>query len=151
MPAESADGAAKTFTCEVEVRWADLDMLGHVNNVKYLEYAMEARVKFYKSLFFDEKLGAGENDRRRAVVLRTTDIDYIRPILAESGPLAVGVAITHIGNSSYGIRHTLRDVGGTVCAVVNAVMVGFDLETQQARQLFDIERQRLSEYLITVG
>ena len=32
------------------VRWADLDLLGHVNNVVYVDYLQEARVDFMRSL-----------------------------------------------------------------------------------------------------
>ena len=34
------------FRCTLQVRWADFDQFGHVNNVKYIEYAQEARILF---------------------------------------------------------------------------------------------------------
>jgi len=30
-------------TSRQPIRWADMDMLGHVNNVRYLDYVAEAR------------------------------------------------------------------------------------------------------------
>ena len=41
-----ADQGGKEFACELEVRWADSDRLGHVNNTKFVEYMQEARIKF---------------------------------------------------------------------------------------------------------
>ena len=34
-------------TYECPVRWADMDMLGHVNNAAYLDYVAEARENLF--------------------------------------------------------------------------------------------------------
>ena len=31
------------------LRWADLDLLGHVNNVTYVDYLQEARVDMFRT------------------------------------------------------------------------------------------------------
>ena len=46
-----------TFRCTLQVRWADFDQYGHVNNVKYIEYAQEARILFIRSRFGPFGLG----------------------------------------------------------------------------------------------
>ena len=38
---------------ECPLRWADLDLLGHVNNVIYVDYLQEARVDMMRSLLPD--------------------------------------------------------------------------------------------------
>ncbi len=131
----------EVFRCAVDVRWGDLDQLGHVNNVKYLEYAMEARVAFYKARLstFDAT--------GHAVVLRRTTVDYLRQVTHDSGPLAVEVDVTHIGTTSYTMRHRMFDARGDECAVVDAVMVSFDLTTQQTRALSAPERAILADHL----
>ncbi len=133
----------KTYTCEIQVRWADFDRLGHVNNTKYFEYAQEARL-----LFYSECIYASADLRRAVAVLRKTDMEFLVPVSRESGPLAIEVAVTHIGTSSYSIRHIMRDVRGRTCAVANAVMVGVDFKDQAVRPLKDDERNLLSEYLV---
>ena len=37
-------------TYECPLRWADLDLLGHVNNVTYLDYVEEAREALFDGL-----------------------------------------------------------------------------------------------------
>ncbi len=133
----------KTFTCEIKVRWADFDRLGHVNNTKYFEYAQEARMHFYTECMY-----VSGGIRRAVAVLRKTDMEFLVPVTGDSGPLTIEVAVTHIGTSSYSIKHTMRDVRGRTCAVANAVMVGFDLKEQVVRPLKDDERNLLSEYLV---
>ena len=33
-------------TLHIPMRWADIDQLNHVNNVVYVDYAMEARARW---------------------------------------------------------------------------------------------------------
>ena len=83
-------------TCHV--RFSDVDVYGHVNNVKYFEYYQEARIAFILSLD-----GAAFDPSRlpmRQVVARI-DVDYRRPILFRPEPYAVETWVTRIGTSSY--------------------------------------------------
>ncbi len=64
------------------MRWADLDSLNHVNNVVYVDYAMEAR----GMLVDDGVLGAGQTIRRLRV-------DFLRPLLLSSKPVLVRSSI----------------------------------------------------------
>jgi acyl-CoA thioester hydrolase len=129
-----------TYTCQVEVRWADLDLLGHVNNTKYFEYAMEARVHFYREAIAPDR-------RAGAVVLRKADMEYLRPVTPETQSLKIEVWAIHIGTTSYTLRHTMYDNSGEVCARGDAVMVSFDRKTQKPRPIRDEERAALAEYL----
>ena len=115
------DRGGNAFSCQLEVRWADSDRLGHVNNTKFVEYMQEARVKF------------------------------LRPIKDESGPITVTLTVLRIGTTSYTLRHTVTDVRGNVCGIGDAVLVGFDLATDTARALADDERRTLGEYLVPAG
>ena len=38
------------FSFPVEVRFADLDALGHLNNAKYLTYAEQARILYVRQI-----------------------------------------------------------------------------------------------------
>ncbi|MFT4298431.1 MAG: thioesterase family protein [Aeromicrobium sp.] len=60
------------------MRWADLDQLGHVNNVVYLAYAAEARAAL---------VAQGELDPALRPV--TTAIDFYRPLLLSRRPVIV--------------------------------------------------------------
>ncbi|MGU3436012.1 acyl-CoA thioesterase [Actinomycetes bacterium M1A6_2h] len=127
-----------TFTAHLQVRWADSDRLGHVNNVRYVEYAQEARVQFLSRL--------GD---RRAVVVRKLEVDYLHPVTDESGPLEVDVWVDRVGTTSCRLRHVVKNRDGRVCAEVVAVMVGFESETESSRPWSDAERALFEEYSVT--
>ena len=129
-------------TSTVEVRWADLDLLGHVNNTKYFEYTMEARVRFY----YDRVDSGAESGG--AMVLRKADMEYFVPLVLESGPLEIETSVLHVGTKSYTLRHAIRDVHGVLCAVGTVVMVGWSMSDQRSRPLTDGERAALSASLV---
>ena len=130
----------KTYTCSLEVRWADLDLLGHVNNVKYLEYAQEARIRFRADCLSTDA-------RDVPIIVRRNEIEYMRPVEDLTRPLLVDVGIASIGRTSYVMRHTMRDAD-TVYAIADAVMVHFDPETGKSVALSPEARVELEQYLI---
>lgn len=108
---------------EIELRWSDQDLLGHVNNAKIMTLLEEARIRALEDL------------RRRAnwegtieTVVRTAHTEFIRPVVY-TGETVVNVWISRLGNSSYVLQHELVQ-DGEVCVTLEAVMVAFDSQTQ---------------------
>ena len=120
----------------MRVRFSDVDVYGHVNNVKYFEYYQEARLAFLTSM------GRAEEEGRFAVVVARVAVDYMRPILFRSEPYTIESWVDRVGNSSFGLSAEIKD-GDTVLSRAAAVMVTFDLKTQKARPLSPPERERL--------
>lgn len=129
----------KVFEYTLQVRWSDSDRLGHVNNTRFTEYLQEARVQFIDECF-------GDGSTRGATVVRKLTVDFLRPILDDSGPLLIEVSVSRVGRSSFGVVHRVLDATGASCAEAEAVMVAFDLESQTARSLTERERSGLAEY-----
>lgn len=69
-------------TTLVPMRWSDLDTLNHVNNVTYLQYALEA---------WPELKGAGELPEGAA---RRTTIAFKRPVLKGPEPIRIESTVT---------------------------------------------------------
>ncbi len=67
----------------VQVRFSDVDVYGHVNNVRYFEYYMEARILYTARLWRE----TAEERGRVAMVVAQTDVEYQRPILFRAGGL----------------------------------------------------------------
>jgi acyl-CoA thioester hydrolase len=123
---------------DAHVRFSDVDVYGHVNNVKYFEYYQEARIAFLASL------AGGDLDSIRQVVARI-DVDYRRPILFRPEPYAVQTWVTRIGTTSYDLSSRIVDgpAGGELYSQADVTLVAFDLAAQRSRPLTDVERSRL--------
>ncbi len=84
-------------TYECPLRWADLDLLGHVNNVTYLDYVTEAR----EALFVGHPAG-------RASVLRH-QVAFVKPLVFHRRPVLVDTWVTEIGEDRMALAHEVYD------------------------------------------
>ena len=130
---------------ECHVRFSDVDVYGHVNNVKYFEYYQEARIAFILSL--DEPLFDPSQESRMRQVVARIDVDYKRPILFRPEPYAVETWVTRIGTSSYDLACRIVDGDGTLYSKAEVRLVAFDTATQRSRPLDEVERSRLEAVL----
>jgi acyl-CoA thioester hydrolase len=132
---------------ECHVRFSDVDVYGHVNNVLYFEYYQEARIAFLLSLAgapYDAESALGQ-------VVARIDVDYRRPLLFRPEPYAVETWVTRIGTSSYDLSSRIVDVPGddaTVFSKADVRLVAFDLASQRSRPLSPLERGRLEDVLV---
>lgn len=123
----------------LRVRWSDVDAYRHVNNVKYVEYFQEARIRYMMRMHQD-------GDAFGSIVIARMDVDYRRPILFRLAPYEVHSWISHVGRTSFVVAAEIRD-GEQVLASGRAVAVGFDREAQRAAELTPDHRARLVEQL----
>ena len=130
-------------TYECHVRFSDVDVYGHVNNVKYFEYYQEARIAFLLSL----SGGGFDADSSMRQVVARIDVDYRRPILFRPEPYLVETWATRIGTSSYDLSCRIVDAEDELCSKAEVTLVAFDSSTQRSRPLGDHERSRLEAVL----
>ena len=91
------------LTVPVHLRWGDMDVFEHINNVAYIGYLEDARVSLLANAGF-----APELDGIRQFVVRH-EIDYLKPLTFRAEPMQMQVWIESIGNSSYVIGYCLLD------------------------------------------
>ena len=107
----------------VHVRFSDVDVYGHVNNVKYFEYFQEARILLLARLGRDLP-----EDGWPATVVAQTDVDYRLPILFRDQPYDAWSWIAHVGTTSMTVESEICD-GDTVLARARVVVVFVDPAT----------------------
>ena len=61
---------------KIQIRYADLDALGHVNNSNYLTYFEIARVHY-----FNELLGKDWDWRNEGMILANSSLEFLKPLL----------------------------------------------------------------------
>ncbi|CAA9286863.1 MAG: hypothetical protein AVDCRST_MAG48-194 [uncultured Friedmanniella sp.] len=126
---------ARVHHTDVQMRFADTDALGHVNNGSFVLYAETARLQFLADL--GTEVGS--------LILAHLSIDFRRQVLFGER-IAVDSWIERIGTSSVTILHALR-AGDAVAAEVRSVVVSFDYEAQRARPWTDVMRAVLGAYV----
>ncbi len=90
------------FYHTVDVRFADIDMFGHVNNAIYLTYIESARVAYYTAV-----TGIPE-PHDFGMTVASAKLDFHKPAFYGQS-LKVYTRIGRIGNKSWTLEHELRD------------------------------------------
>ncbi|MDP2772180.1 MAG: thioesterase family protein [Nocardioides sp.] len=110
----------------VHVRFSDVDVYGHVNNVKYFEYFQEARIRLNAELFRGL-------ERRKDVhlVVAQADVEYRVPILFRPEPYDCWSWVARAGEHSMTIESEICD-GDIVLSRARVVMVFVDVRSGRA-------------------
>jgi acyl-CoA thioester hydrolase len=112
----------------VHVRFSDVDVYGHVNNVKYFEYLQEARIPFLARLSEDVR-----TDADPGFVVAQIDVDYRLPILFRQAPYDCQSWISDVGSRAFTVEAVIRD-GDDVLSRARVVLVFFDKDTQTSTE-----------------
>lgn len=133
------------FFHEMQTRWKDNDIYGHVNNVEYYSYFDTAVAAFLVS-----KLGLYFKSSPVIAYVIETSCTYFES-LAFPDRIKVGVRIVKLGNSS--VRYELavfKNDGQQACAQGHFVHVYVDRATDKPTSIPDEVRQAMQSIAIEV-
>lgn len=119
----------------MDLRWRDIDSLGHLTHSVYHDFLAEARVAV---------LSSGAEAAHRRFVLAHVELDHRREVRHEDGYVDVLARIETLGRSSARIAHEVLLPDGAVAADGVSVLVAWDGERRASRPLDDRERRLLS-------
>ena len=131
------------------MRWADLDMLGHVNNVTYVDYLQEARVDMLR---FHGSHGLGAGDLAEGVVVVRHEVSYLRPLLFDFASVRIECWVTDIRAASFTIAYEIfresrsRPGERNVFARATTVLTPFVFAEERPRRISAEERSRLEQF-----
>ncbi|GMU52214.1 MAG: hypothetical protein AMXMBFR33_13600 [Candidatus Xenobia bacterium] len=117
-----------SFEHPVEVRFRDLDALGHVNHASFLTYFEIARTAYWMQLSGVRSVAALD------FILARVECDY-RSSVSFPDTLQVGVRCSKLGTKSFDLEYRVRRGDGQVAAVGRTVQVGYDYATGQTRPI----------------
>lgn len=121
----------------IDVRYRDLDTLGHVNNAVYLTYFEYARLKIFHNWF------TGENEPD--FVIARAEVDFIKPVFI--GTVDVHTKVTHIGNTSFTLEYEIVNGEGELCARGRTVQVLIEPKSGDKMRIEGEKKKYLEELL----
>lgn len=120
----------------VDVRFADTDAMGHVNNAVYLTYCEMARIRYWTDVT-GEPVTAG-HEGAESLILAEARITYRAPVF-HTETVTVETRAAHIGRSSFTLEHRLTACGPggspRLVATSDSVMVRYDYHTDRPTPL----------------
>jgi acyl-CoA thioester hydrolase len=121
---------------EIDVRFADTDAMGHVNNAVYLTYCEMARIRYWSDVT-GEPLAARHHGAE-SLILAEARITY-RAQVFHTDVVTVETRAKRIGRSSFLLEHRLTacEPGGDprLVAISDSVLVRYDYTVGRAAEL----------------
>nr|WP_281283785.1 thioesterase family protein [Nocardioides dongxiaopingii] len=143
------DAVRHLYQCPM--RWADLDLLGHVNNVVYVDYLQEARVDLMRSLF---PAPAGvQDDLADGVVVVRHEVTYLAPLTLTLRPVSIECWVTEVRAASFTMAYEVfhddpgSDGGRHVYLRATTLLTPYVFATERPRRLRPDERGTLEPYV----
>lgn len=117
------------FTIPVEIRFNDIDGMGHVNNALYLTYLEQCRMRFFT------EVAGSQSERDFPFILAHAALDYKVPLKMGS-QAQVKMWTARIGGKSWDFDYEIKDRKTSVIyATGKTVQVAYDYQLEKSTEL----------------
>jgi acyl-CoA thioester hydrolase len=108
---------------DIVVRWGDMDSLGHVNNIIYLQYFETARIEYLVRAGMEPP---GPSWQEAGLIMASNSCRYLAPVTYPD-TLSVGARVTAIGEDRVKMHHAaFSQKLGRLAAEGEAMIVSYD-------------------------
>lgn len=116
-------------THHIQIRWVDMDAYCHVNNTRYFDYMMEARMAIFAEAFSEKGV---------QYMLVHTSCDFKKP-MAYPQKIILKQYFYAIARTSFTLHYSFHDVNDEeiLYATGEGILVAVDLHTQKATAVPD--------------
>lgn len=126
----------KNYSYSPEIRFGDIDAMGHVNNAVYLSYFEQARIHFF------HELSDGKWDwNKDGILVAKNEINYLMPVFL-TDKINILVSCTHVGNKSFTVTYEIFR-GTELCAKGLSVLVCFNYVEKATTAVPEVWREKL--------
>jgi acyl-CoA thioester hydrolase len=123
-----------------------MDILGHVNNVTYVDYLQEARVDMLRV----HPPAPGGEELAEGVVVVRHEVTYLRPLVFRLDPVSVEVWVTEVRAATFTLSYEIFDDtsdGRVVYLRARSVLTPYVFEAERPRRISDQEKEVLHRFL----
>jgi len=125
----------------IQIRFNDIDVLGHVNNAVQIMYFDFGKVKYFEALK-NQVLDWSGSD----LVMVNFNVDFMEPIFV-SNHIVVKTKVYEIGNKSIKLIQMIKDYETNhVKSVCRSVMCGFNPKTNTSLLISDEWRNLINRF-----
>ena len=110
---------------QIQIRFADIDSMGHVNNAVYLSY-----FEFTRVYYFNKILGKNWDWESKGIILANTELSFIKPIKLNDEAF-IEMEIGNIGTKSFTFHYNIK-VDGQLTTKGSSTLVAFNTKLQES-------------------
>ena len=129
------------FSQKVEMRWSDLDELGHVNNAIFLTYFEQGRIGYLEE-------SVQWNWKEYGLIQARAEIDYKQPLYIRDKPVMY-IRCSKVGTKSFVIEYIIvneHDNQLRLVAQGNTVMVMYNYQSRTSTAIPDVLKEKFHKY-----
>ncbi|HPB05428.1 MAG TPA: thioesterase family protein [Prolixibacteraceae bacterium] len=124
----------------VQVRFSDVDVMGHVSNTVYQNYFDAGKLNYFEEVLPEMDFVT------IGIVGASIKIDYLKPIFMKTRIL-VETRVAQIGTKSITMEHCIIDEhSGELLSTCHAVMVCFDLKERLSIPIPEEWKKKIATY-----
>ncbi|HEX2937133.1 MAG TPA: thioesterase family protein [Bacteroidales bacterium] len=124
----------------IQVRFSDVDIMGHVSNTVYQNYFDSGKVNYFDEVLPDMDFNT------IGVVGASVKIDYLKPIFMKT-PILVKTRVAVLGHKSITMEHLLvNEQTGEVLSTCSVVLVCYAIKEQLSIPIPDHWRTNILTY-----
>jgi acyl-CoA thioester hydrolase len=123
------------------LRWADMDSLGHVNNVVYVDYLQESRVDMMRV----HAPGPEAEELAEGVVVVSHELEYVSPLVYSPEPVRIESWVEEVRAASFRLGYEVVSPGPERRVYVRAssVLSPFVFAAERPRRITPDEKEAL--------
>lgn len=138
----------KEFSSTVKIRFADCDPIGHLNNVKYLEYMLNAREDHVEQNYgFTYEQYTRETGCTWVTI--QNEIAYLKEVRYNS-TVDISSKTIAVNNMTSVVELLMKDENGMVHAVFWLTVIYFNMKTRRAEMMSDESLEKFSKFLVEI-
>ena len=132
----------KIITTNLNVRFRDLDAMGHVNNAVFFTYFEQGRIQFFQQVFQISELSDFK------LILAKISCKYLKPVKINDR-LILQLWVSKIGKKSFNLSYKVIDFEdeSVVYAVGESIQVWFDYDQNKTIEISKDQKKRLTAFM----
>jgi acyl-CoA thioester hydrolase len=131
-------------TTPIQIRFSDIDAMGHLNNAIYLTYFEIARVRY-----LDQIPNIDWDDKRYGLIVAKAEVNFKAPVFL-SDIIEVHIRTSHIGTKSFAVEYEMVKVLAngerSIAATGTTVQVAYDYIEHKSVPLLEQWKQFLVDF-----
>ncbi|WP_297099636.1 thioesterase family protein [uncultured Draconibacterium sp.] len=125
----------------VQIRFNDIDLMGHVYNAKYQEFFDLARLKYFGTV-----LGDLISWTHKGLIIASVKVDYMQPTFLED-TIHVQTSVSSLGEKSLEMRQAVyKENSSEPVAICKSVMVCFDMKARVSEPIPEVWRKKFADF-----
>ncbi len=128
-------------TTPLQLRFSDIDRLGHLNNSVYFAFFDLGKVDYFETL-------SGQNIELlpEDMVVASVTVDFMSPVFPHE-PIEVRTSVVELGNKSFRIFQRIVNVENElVKCQATTIMSGFDMHNNCAKEIPELWKEAICRF-----